>query len=633
MGKCHRRQPCISNEARIFYAAESRRLSIGAAWRKASAKMSKSIEVCKQSVIELLKTGCKNVFVIPEYQRPYAWTEDEVITLFSDIMNFVKNDGGKGDKNKTYFLGSIVSYVNDDQQQEVIDGQQRLTSIFLLLRAIFYRLEKGSLCPQSDNFIRQIGPIIWFADPLTNKVNKTRPLILSKAVGDHDGDVFMKILETGVADGDAKDNYSRNYRKFQDLYMNASREDPLIIYDFIYAVLNQAILLPISAGDQDAALTIFSTLNDRGLPLTDADIFKAKIYGRIKSCNGEYQEFIRAWQELQERCERTQESMQSLFYYYMFYLRAKEKDSVTTTPGLRKYFLADKCRRLFDESLMDNLVKIVNLWEFVKLGQGIETEPWMSSSEIRNALDILNSYPNEFWKYPVVIYYIVHHGNEDFQKTFVLFLRKLGAVLLCNYLVKPSVSAVKSQILKLDVEIMSSNVPRFVFDRVDSDELKKRIMTPHGRMVRMILKMLAYEKQKESLPVFWEIEHILPRKWKPMYFPNLKEEYVNEWIEHIGNKVPFEKVLNIVASNGYFEKKCSEYAKSKIQITKDLAACNLSDWTIEQIKERDIKVSKELEESLAKIETDYHIEVNDGSNTPTEEEMRLIESFKRKGFI
>ena len=54
-----------------------------------------------------------------------------------------------------------------------------------------------------------------------------------------------------------------------------------MVYQFIYALLNQAILLPITADTQDTALTIFSTLNDRGLPLSDADIFKAKIYNQL----------------------------------------------------------------------------------------------------------------------------------------------------------------------------------------------------------------------------------------------------------------------------------------------------------------------------------------------------------------
>ena len=66
-----------------------------------------------------------------------------------------------------------------------------------------------------------------------------------------------------------------------------------MVYQFIYALLNQAILLPITADTQDTALTIFSTLNDRGLPLSDADIFKAKIYNQLEP--EDKKAFIERW--------------------------------------------------------------------------------------------------------------------------------------------------------------------------------------------------------------------------------------------------------------------------------------------------------------------------------------------------
>ena len=67
----------------------------------------------------------------------------------------------------------------------------------------------------------------------------------------------------------------------KELYEKKAKEEPIKIYDFIFYILNNAILLPITTNDEDTALTIFSTLNDRGLPLSDADIFKAKIYNNL----------------------------------------------------------------------------------------------------------------------------------------------------------------------------------------------------------------------------------------------------------------------------------------------------------------------------------------------------------------
>jgi len=104
-------------------------------------------------------------------------------------------------------------------------------------------------------------------------------------------------------------------------------------------------------------------------------------------------------------------------------------------------------------------------------------------------------------------------------------------------------------------------------------------------------------------------------------------------IEHIGNKVPFEKVLNIVASNGYFEKKRSEYAASKIKVAKELADLTLSDWKIEQIIERDAEVSKTLVALLGKCESAYDLKDDADVAAPTEEQKKQIEMFKQKGWI
>lgn len=94
---------------------------------------------------------------------------------------------------------------------------------------------------------------------------------------------------------------------------------------------------------------------------------------------------------------------------------------------------------------------------------------------------------------------------------------------------------------KLNSEIIKSSVPIFNFDKVDEQELKDKIKRAHRNTVRMILKILAYQNQEELLPENWEIEHILPQKWQSSYFPSNSEREVKELVEHIGNKIPFEK--------------------------------------------------------------------------------------------
>lgn len=593
--------------------------------------MATTISVNKQSVSELLKTGRTKPFIIPEYQRPYAWTSEQVETLFEDIWEFATTIGGL-DRNGSYFLGSIVSFENENGEQEIIDGQQRITSLFLLLRAIYTKLIKGddAQTDAAQNFIRQIEPAIWRTDNRTGKVDYNNILLTSRVVDNEGNEILRNILKDGIANPNANDNYSKNYLLFQKLYDEHCTKSPLKVYDFIYALLNQAILLPICVDSQDTALTIFSTLNNRGLPLSDADIFKAKIYNNLK--DDEKEEFISQWKALEKEATEAQESIQQLFYYYMFYLRAKENDVSSTTPGVRKYYSANKSERLFESDLMDGLKTVLNLWKVINTNQDIPEEDWDNDAKIRKALDTLTSYPNEYWKYPVIIYYLSHRNREKFNTEFLLFLNKLIEELMTRFLLFPTINAVKGDIMKLDAKIINDPHPGFDFREIDKSLLESRIRIPHRNIVRMLLKCYAYNHQEQLLPDNWQIEHILPQKWQESFFPDVDAKEVYEMIEHIGNKTPFERKLNIIASNGYFKKKQQEYQKSKIEVTKILVTSINDDWTLGNIEHRDKIVATEIMQLLQDWESNYQKNRNNAA-TPSEEDLAMIEKFKQKGWI
>lgn len=590
-----------------------------------------AINVNKQSVAQLLETGKTTPFVIPEYQRPYAWSEDQVTVLFDDLWEFTATLGGS-EREGTYFLGCIVSYENDNKEQEIIDGQQRLTSLFLLLRAIYSHLiNSDEQNDKTEHFIKLIQPTIWRTDKLTGKVDYKSTLLTSRVVNNSGNEILRLILETGTTDSKATDNYSRNYSLFQKMFKDHASKSPLMIYDFIYAVLNQAILLPITADSQDTALIIFNTLNARGLPLSDADIFKAKIYNHLD--NDGKKEFIEAWKALDENATAANESIQSLFYYYMFFLRAEENDKSSTTPGIRSYFTKNKNERLFDEHLMQNLDTILNLWRVINVHEELD-EAWSKNPFILQAMDILTSYPNEFWKYPVIIFYLKHRHEKTFETDFEHFLHRLISELLVKYCLVPTINAVKSDIMKLNVEITKSPHPTFDFKELDDKELAKKIKSPHRNAVRMLLKISAYNKQDTLLPDKWEIEHIFPQKWQSTYFPNVTDDIVKEKIEHIGNKLPFEKKLNIIAGNGYFVKKKKEYVISNIAITKNFGESSSSDWTLDDITERDLQVSTEVMDTLTNWKQEYNTPPGNSLHSEaTPEELAMIEEFKKRGLI
>lgn len=581
--------------------------------------MTTTIEVNKSSIKDLLMTGTKEKFLIPEYQRPYAWTDDQVLTLFEDLVEYTNNQN-----ESSYFLGCIVSFSNENKEQEIIDGQQRITTLFLLLRAIHRKLQKMSDSKEKDNFIRQIEPAIWKIDELTSVADYGTVLIESKVLEVEYNQILENILKTGEVEDKSKDRYSLNYKLLIKLLDEYANNEPLNFYRFTNNVLNKTIVLPIKADTQETALTIFSTLNDRGLPLSDADIFKAKIYNKLNEENKA--KYVEEWKNLTLRSETAAESIQKLFYYYMFYLRAMDNDKKTTTPGLRKYFAEDSFSRLFEDNLVQNLRDILEFWEVVNCREAKESK-WTTNFSILSILDILSSYPNEFWKYPVIIYYLKNKNSEKFEELFLIFLRKLFVNLFKVYIVSPTINSVKTSILNLNSSILHDEVLNFEFRNVTEDELKNGIKHLHRNAVRMLLKLLAYniEEQKELLPYNWEIEHILPLKWQPSYF-NSNEDEVNELIETIGNKIPFEKRLNIIASNGYFSKKQEQYVKSNIAIAKAMSNSNIKDWKLEEIRERNIRIIDEVIDTF----NSWGSSVSD-NNVLSNEEIEAIKLIKNKG--
>lgn len=600
-----------------------------------------NINVNKQTVLQLLTSGQEAPFVIPEYQRPYSWSDDEICTLFDDIWAF-SIDRTQPNGANNYFLGCVVSYTENNERQ-IIDGQQRITSLVLLLRAVFAMLEnEETKSDEVSNFINEIMPAIWKKNEMTGKVNRNQMLLRSEVVTDSGNELLRKILETGEADPKATDNYSKNFNKFIELYTEKTKNSPNQIFQFILALLKYTILLPIDADDQETALTIFNTLNNRGLPLSDADIFKSHIYKSLDDAGKKT--FIEKWKKLENDSLKVSESIQSLFYYHMFYLRAQENDVKTTTPGVRKYYL-EKGKNRLSADVIDSLAESLQLWEVVNGRDSTEKESWSKNTEIRKILDCLSSYSNEFWKYPVSIFYMQYKHREDFEDLFLKFLRKFYVMLLTRFLEVPTISAVKGDILKLNAQIINTYHPVFAagFDEKkteDEYELQAEklrtdnlLIRPNRKVERMILKLLAYEeeKQEDLLPSYWEIEHIFPQTWDTKYY-TLDEEEANDKLEHIGNKLPLEKKLNISASNNYFDKKKKMYKESGIAICKKLGDSSLEEWYLPNIEKNDEKICTKLKDLFNKWVDEYEPKTAKTSQDSLSEEEAMIKKLQEMGY-
>ena len=161
-----------------------------------------------QKSVRALFSEKKADFLIPDYQRPYAWGEKECQTLWDDLFLFAfpDNDCDKFNSDSDeYFLGPIVTFKNDDGKMEIIDGQQRLTTLMLLLRAFYekYGSMKNDKAVKTSKFIEQC---IWKTDEFGDP-DKSALKIDSEVATDKEKDEFLNILKTGTLSDCEKSSY------------------------------------------------------------------------------------------------------------------------------------------------------------------------------------------------------------------------------------------------------------------------------------------------------------------------------------------------------------------------------------------------------------------------------------------
>lgn len=516
-----------------------------------------------QKSIKALFSDNKSDFLIPDYQRPYAWSIIECQTLWEDTFSFAipENDYQKFNHGDEYFLGPIVSFKNSDNKLEIIDGQQRLTTLMLLLRALYthYLVAQDA---QTVKTREEIAKCIWKTDEFSNPIMEQLK-INSLVATDEVKDEFLSILLKGEAPDKMHSNYAVNYRYFQGKIKELINKMPSSFMYFPVRLMNNCILLPIEAESQDTALTIFSTLNNRGLPLSDADIFKAQFY-KYYTTKGKKDDFVLRWSKLNTLCEKifhpiSGTPMDELFTKYMYYERAKMRIDSSTTEALRKFYEKDNYSLLKNDTTFANLEDLANFWNDI-----FSQNEDRFSQRVLRALYVLCYAPNSMWGYILSVYYMKNRqadGSLDEADLFT-FLNKITAFTWAYAVTNPGVNSLRTPMYAEMINIIDGNPVEFEKFKFDKDSLSTSFGNYEFRNTRPITKSiltwwaLSDDAQKlPSLETAFEIEHIYAKnrcdKEKSLSDPKK--------IESLGNKAILEKRINIRASDYRFIDKKKYY--------------------------------------------------------------------------
>lgn len=516
-----------------------------------------------QSSIKELFTDKKADFLIPDYQRPYAWGENECQTLWDDIFAFAFPNNNCDDFNtdEEYFLGPIVTFINGNGKKEIIDGQQRLTTLMLLLRAFYTKF--GNMQDEKSKLTREnIEKCIWKTDEYGKPI-LTKLKIDSEVATDNDKEEFLNILKTGEVKQGDKSAYAKNYKYFQDKIAEFLNGYPAYFALLPTRIMNNCILLPIEAESQDTALRIFSTLNDRGKPLSDADIFKAQFY-KYYSAKNEKNEFIKKWKDLEELCEKIFHPiygtpMDEIFTRYMYFIRAKKGIKSSTTEALRKFYEKDSYAILKSDDTFDNLIILANFWNDVS-----NQDSSRFTNKVLRQLYVLDYAPNSMWTYFVSVYFMQNkdeNNNLDNDK-FSNFLDKITAFIWTYAVTNPGVNSLRTPVYAEMINIVNDNPVEFnewKFDTTTVRNMFNNYSFTNGRPItKSMLTWWAYSNDNQellSLESVFEIEHIFAKKRQ-----EIEGSLINKTnLESLGNKAILEKKINIRAADYKFDDKKRYY--------------------------------------------------------------------------
>ena len=337
----------------------------------------KAITAVPESVQEIFQN---KHYLIPNFQRPYSWGEEECEKFWDDILNFYETKESKSEK---YFFGNIVIYPSSNRDipiREVVDGQQRLITLTLLIKALldcagtWSTLEEclRSRDPKSGALANELRVVTHV---ISNDMRALEEIILNRPIADKKSKFVQNFDFFGVK--------IKEWRKGR----SAPEFD-----SFISMLLGQIVLLPINCETDDDALTIFETINNRGLPLDDSDILKAKLYGNASNKDM----FMKKWNEIENHNE--------IFRIYMHILRAM-KNTKDKEIALRKFFENEGAESIKDcEKTMQSL----------RVLHKINTGEFEANDEILVLWRIMDTYPNKYWVFPFYVF-LHKHGrlNSD----------------------------------------------------------------------------------------------------------------------------------------------------------------------------------------------------------------------------
>ena len=319
------------------------------------------------------------IYTIPRYQREYTWGRPQWDALFDDLL----------ENNSHYFLGSIIC-INQAQDAlaiqnlELVDGQQRITTISLLLTAIYYHF---SHLP--DLTMEQQIELYNLKNKLILKKQPDQPRLVPQVQNNNQQDYFSVLKDVGVLQEAEAVAYAGNRRIMRAFWHFVGRieqyvsdqPDPAQKLQELLEKVNTATLVKIEVAGHSDAYTLFESLNNRGVPLTAIDLIKNKLLATLeKKDKGSIDKHYNRWKKVMEALGDDYAIQERFFRQYYNAFRSELK-SIVSVPVATKSNLIHIYEKLIThdaESFLSNMIRISEHYATILGFKDIKDQPELS---------------------------------------------------------------------------------------------------------------------------------------------------------------------------------------------------------------------------------------------------------------
>ncbi len=592
-------------------------------------------QVHPYKISQIFEIGSKTIYKIPKYQREYTWGVNEWNQLFDDI---VSNEEG-------YFLGSYIcvsTRTMGTPELELIDGQQRFTTISILLSAIYSRLNKNREKLDED----EISTLINIKKELTYNVEKGiyKPKLLLQVQNSNLDDYLSLLYENEIiSDKIKKPNNAGNrriYKAFKyfnkciDEYINENlheNNNEISLLLDLKDKFNEAIIVGIEVDSHKDAYMLFESLNNRGIPLSAVDLIKNTLISLSESSNKSdecYEEWKTALGYLTDEY-----STQERFFrqYYNAFREELNQPFIGDNPT-KKYPLAYLATRttLLDiyeklikndfNSFLENLVKEAKIYSIIINNSD---EDRIYKDKLLD-LERIQGAPS----YILLLYILTEQKRLNISDEQILYLVNL----LIKFFVRRNITDIPNtrnlnkifmdiieNIKKMQGEEVCTYIKNNLREVSASDELfeqklRGNLYDENPEATRFILCSIeALHQTKEiytdlwsrdnSNKYIWTIEHIfpegqnIPQSWVDMIAngdKNKANEYLQNYVHTLGNLTITGYNQNL-SNMSFIDKRDRVNKEGKnigykngLFLNEDVV--NEDNWTIDKIEKRTKKM-------------------------------------------